>query len=782
MSIILKIAKNELRNLFYSPIAWFLAFIFMIMCAYYYTGAIYEWSKAGSFYANRPHMEYWVVESITEGIYWRGGGIFSMILSNVYLFIPLLTMGIISREFNSGAVRLLYSSPVKLSSIVWGKYLAIVIYSLVLITIIGIFIAMGVLNLRAPDYGPLLAALLGFFLLMCALTAIGTFMSSLTQYQIVSAISCFALLFVLNITGSLWQQYDFIRDLAYFVSITGRAEKMLTGLVTSKDILYFLIITGIFISFTIIKLHADRTSRPWYKTTGLCLAVAIAGILAGYAGSRPGWVAYFDTTAREVHTIHPRTRQILAQTAGAPLEVTLYTNLLGQRASWGFPRMRNAYITGLWEQYQRFKPDIRFKYEYYYDVPDGDTFWYEKFPGKSLQQIAGLMAKASQVDSALFRPPGEMRKLIDLHAEDYSLVVQLKYKGRTTLLRTYNDETVWPNQQNMDAALQRLLEAHIPKVYFMTGQLERSAYKSGEREYAAHTTQAASRGALVNTGFDVDTLNLQDRDVPADADIVVLADPKMALSAPVEEKLRQYIGRGGNMLVLGEPGKQSVVNPVLKSMGVALMNGQLVHPSFDETPDKVGVYFTLPSFQLAEEFFLRLYGRMWSRRVYNDSLTTVLPGATGITCSADSGFTIKPLQMTLPGLAWSKAGKLVTDSVAPAFDPGEGDVRLAAFLTAVQLVRQRGNKEQRIIVCSDADIASNFRINRHYAHPEWVIGIYSWLCYNEFPVYTLPPFPRDNRMLASVSNTRIQRTLFCWVLPGLLLLSGSVLLVRRQRK
>ncbi len=63
-----------------------------------------------------------------------------------------------------------------------------------------------------------------------------------------------------------------------------------------------------------------------------------------------------------------------------------------------------------------------------HDVPDGDTFWYEKFPGKSLQQIAGLMAKASQVDSALFRPPGEMRKLIDLHAEDYSLVVQLKYK------------------------------------------------------------------------------------------------------------------------------------------------------------------------------------------------------------------------------------------------------------------------------------------------------------------------------------------------------------------
>ncbi|WP_346320566.1 Gldg family protein [Chitinophaga sp. YIM B06452] len=782
MSIILKIAKNELRNLFYSPIAWFLAFIFMIMCAYFYTSTIYEWSKMGSFFTNRPHMEYWVVESTTEGIYWRPGSFFSAILSNVYLFIPLLTMGIISREFNSGAVRLLYSSPVKLSSIVWGKYLAIIIYSLVLIAIIGIFIAIGFFNLRALDYGPLLSAMLGFFLLMCALTAIGVFMSSLTQYQIVSAISCFALLFVLNIIGSIWQQYDLIRDLTYFAAITGRAEKMLTGLITSKDILYFLIITGIFISFTIIRLHAGRSSRPWYKTTGLCLAVAMAGILLGYAGSRPGWVAYFDTTARESHTIHPRTRAILAKTAGAPLEVTLYVNLLGARANAGFPRMRNAYLTGLWEQYQRFKPDIRFTYEYYYDVPDGDTFWYEKFPGKSLQQIAGLVAKISQVDSALFRPPGEMRKLIDLHAEDYALVVQLKYKGRTTLLRTYDDPILWPNEQNINAALQRLLEAHIPKVYFVTGQLERNAYKGGEREYAILTTLGASRGSLINTGFDVDTLNLQEQDVPADADLLVLADPKIAFSAPVLEKLRQYTGRGGNMFILGEPGKQAVVNPVLKSMGVALMNGQLVQPTYDETPDKVGVYFTLPSFRLAEEFFLSLYGRMWSNRVYNDSLTTVLPGATGLAYSADSGFTVKPLLMTLPGLAWSKAGKLVTDSVAPTFDPGEGDVKLAAFPAAVQLIRQRGNKEQRIIVSSDADIASNFRLSKHYAHPEWILGIYSWLCYNEFPVYTPAPVPKDNRLLTSVGNARIQRTLFCWVFPGLLLLSGSILLVRRQRK
>ncbi len=41
------------------------------------------------------------------------------------------------------------------------------------------------------------------------------------------------------------------------------------------------------------------------------------------------------------------------------------------------------------------------------------------------------------------------------------------------------------------------------------------------------------------------------------------------------------------MLISGEPGKQQVLNPVLEQLGVQLMNGQLVQPGFDETPDKI---------------------------------------------------------------------------------------------------------------------------------------------------------------------------------------------------
>lgn len=43
--MIFKIAKTELRNLFYSPVAWFLLIAFLVQCAVFYTSAIYPMAK-----------------------------------------------------------------------------------------------------------------------------------------------------------------------------------------------------------------------------------------------------------------------------------------------------------------------------------------------------------------------------------------------------------------------------------------------------------------------------------------------------------------------------------------------------------------------------------------------------------------------------------------------------------------------------------------------------------------------------------------------------------------
>ena len=65
---------------------------------------------------------------------WRG--MFTAMQQYLYLYIPLLTMGLMSRELNSGSIKLLYSSPVTNTQIILGKYLSMMIYNLVLPSIL----------------------------------------------------------------------------------------------------------------------------------------------------------------------------------------------------------------------------------------------------------------------------------------------------------------------------------------------------------------------------------------------------------------------------------------------------------------------------------------------------------------------------------------------------------------------------------------------------------------------------------------------------------------------
>lgn len=779
MRIIIKIAKNELKNLFYSPVAWFLAIIMMVMCAFYYTGLMYPHAKSfDSEYRNNPNIIFWASESVTETIFSNlNGGFFSYLMQHLYLFIPLLTMGIISREFNSGSIRLLYSSPVKLRTIVLGKYLAITVYNLLLVMIVGIFIVSGFFDIKNLDYPPLLSAMLGIYLFLCALAAIGFFMSSLTNYQIVSAIASFTLLFILNRIGGLWQEYDFVRDLTYFLSIAGRTEKMLLGLIRTKDVMYYLIIIYMFVGFTLLRLKAGRESKPRYIKAGRYIAVIASGLLFGYICSLPRFTGYLDTTARKTNTIHPRTQQIINGLNEGPLEVTLYTNLFCDGAEQGFPVERNIYLTELWENYQRFKTDIKFRYEYYYTLPRYDSSLYKKYPGKTLQQIAGLTARMLQVDSAVFKSPEQMHKIINLEPEDYWMIMQLKYKNRTTFLRMAFKDKKWPDEQNMNAALKRLLQAHIPKVYFVCGELERNIYKRGEREYYSHTIDKRKTGSLINVGFDIDTLNLTTQNIPADASIVVLADPRTDLNTAVLNKLKDYLNSGGNMLVYGKPGKQYVLNPLLREINVQLKDGQLVQPSVNETPDKTSIYFTESALSLAEEYWFMKFKYLWSKNVLEDSVKIPLAGAAAIAYATDSSFTVNTLFSTLPGSAWLKAGKLVVDSTAPVFSPQEGDIKQASFPVAVQLSRQINNKEQRIVISGDADFASNMRLVDDMAR-----ALYSWLAYNEFPIYTPIPYAKDNIIILSPTRAATQKIIYLWVLPGLLLVTGTVLLIRRKRK
>jgi len=459
--------------------------------------------------------------------------------------------------------------------------------------------------------------------------------------------------------------------------------------------------------------------------------------------------------------------------------VTLYTTLLGGGAGAGFPEGRNAYLSTLWEQYARFKPDIRYNYVYYYeyDSSSDNNHLHKVFPGKNLRQIAEQMAGAYELNLSLFESPEEVGKTVNLRPENLRLAMQVSYKGRTTFLRTFDDPPFWPDEQQIGAAFKRLLQAQMPKVYYVTGNLERSIYKRGEREFRLHSIDKLWRMALVNQGFDADTVSLDARDIPDDASIVVLADPKTSLSATTQRKIQEYVDKGGNLLVLGEPGKQAMLNPLLQPWGVQLMNGELVEPTKDEMPHMVRPYATDAVFDLAEEKVFLDYKKVRALHDYDDSLFWLMPGVTALSYTPGGAFTVKPLMMTVGERTWLKAGTLVVDSADILYSPQEGDVKVS-FPTALALTREINGREQRIIICGDADCLSNLRGGGGQVSR----GIFSWLDDNKFPIYTPRPDPEDNKLIIGPGTAKVLKIVYVWILPALVLLMGTVLLIRRKRK
>lgn len=779
MKLTFKIAQAELRNLFYSPVAWFISIAFLVQCAVFYTTKVEELAKYQEVLLTNNAMFKGWGQSVTKMIFLSMDSIFDNVFNNLYLFIPLLTMGLISREMSTGTIKLLLSSPVRIRQVVLGKFMALLLYNMMLMGILGLFMLSGLWSIKQVDTGLVLSALVAFYLLVSALSSIGLFMSSLSSYQIVSAVATFIIILILSRIGSLWQQYDFVRELTYFLSINGRTDKMIGGLITSKDIIYFILIIGMFLSFTIFRLKGMMESTALHLRMGRYLFVVILVLSIGFISSRPGWISYWDTTRDHLNTIHPNTQAVIQDfEENQPLEVTLYVNLFGEGYDQASAAARNDYQWTMWEKYVRFKPDIKFDYVYYYDLPDSDSSLYMQYPDKSIHEIAAITAEATNQDISRFKKPEEIRQMIDLRTEGLRTVMQIKYKGRKTFLRTFNDADFWPDEKVVSAAFKRLQQQAMPRILYSAGNLERSIYKTGERDFFLHAKNIRSRLALVNLGFDTDSIDLDKQEIPSDITALVVADPKTELSALKQQRIKEYLDRGGNAFFLAEPGKQDILNPVLGHIGTHLSSGTLVEVTGEEMPHMLLPMHAFRAYHISDEFYDQR--QQLGNAKFRDTLALLMPGTVEVVHSADEhGFVETPIYHTQSKRgAFIKQGTLVTDSIPPKFAPQNGDQYKEQFNTLIGLSRRVGKKEQRVLVSGDTDFLSSVRSGGG----PLTVALFSWLSDNKFPVYTPRDSPKDTNLNISYAMARVQTWVLLYILPIGLLALGSIILIRRKRK
>jgi len=749
MKIIYRIARLELARLFYSPIAWMLLIVFALQMGIKFTTQLEmleSMLQAGLFMND-------LSSQIFSGTY----RLWYYVQENVYFYIPLLTMGLLSKEISSGSIKLLYSSPVNFTQLVCGKFLAIVGYILLLAGILTITIVAGGQAVEQLDYGYVFTGLLGFFLLCCAYASIGLFISSLTSYQMVAAIGTLAILALLNMIGGFAQTVPVIKDIFYWLAINAKVNGFKNGLINSRDTIYLFALTLLFLSLTIVRLYAQKKGVKTLIKTSIYTGMAGSFILITYISARSTLMGYLDTTATKMRTLTLPSQKVASQMKDFS-KVTNYINLFDPNAGRAQSARQTTFKQTL-SNYIRFLPHIEQEFVYFYDsVPGSRILRTRANQGLSMEAVAKKVAKSFDLDFKEVLGPEAIHKRVDLSTENNHFVRAVEYKGKINFLRFYNDIQVYASENEITPALKTLI-TEGPVVGFLSGHGERRIYSLGDDGYDISTTATRrNREALISKGFAFQEVTLDTPGAhPVDVDILVVSDPKEPLSPVVMANLEAYIDRGGNLLLACEADSYPHLQPLMEKLGVRALPGSLEQTHEDFDPDFLLARVHRSTTKLHKDF----------NRVVVDARVS-FPGAMALEYEAFGTFDATPVV------------------VAPAVETLKDSLALEVPLPLmVALHRKHGEKEQRIVVSGDADFMSNLEYTRRnipVRNNSLVKPLFGWMAYNEFPVDTSRPPLKDNQYTLSEAGLSRYRAFFNIGFPVLLLLAGSILLLLRKRK
>lgn len=248
MNTIFHITVFELKRLFQSPLAWIILAVTQIILAIFFFFILKQFMDPTSAKLFSGHG---VTEIVVTG--------FLQITSIVLLIIiPLITMRTFSEEYQNGSIKLLLSSPIALHQIVFGKYLSIIFYVFLLLQIIFLMplsLYMG----TELDLLQLCSGLLGLALLSSAFSAIGIFISTLTDQPATAAIITSSVLFFLWIINIASQTDSLLLStILNYLSLLNHYHNLLNGIFNSADIIYYLLINTLFIALSIWRLDSMR--------------------------------------------------------------------------------------------------------------------------------------------------------------------------------------------------------------------------------------------------------------------------------------------------------------------------------------------------------------------------------------------------------------------------------------------------------------------------------------------------------------------------------------------
>lgn len=228
------IARRELLSTFCSPVAYVVAFVFLLVSGYTF------WMLLSAL--NNPRA---LVNGAAMQLFF-GGTLFFWL--NVIVITAALTMRLFAEEAKSGTLELLLTAPVTDGEVVLGKFLgAFLFYLMLWLPTLVYPAALGFVS--SPDWGPVACGYLGVVLLGALFLSIGLFASSLTKNQIIAAVLAFTACVALFSLSFL----DFFVPLSgwkpvfNYVNMIGHFDDFGKGVVDTRVLAYYGTLTGFFL-------------------------------------------------------------------------------------------------------------------------------------------------------------------------------------------------------------------------------------------------------------------------------------------------------------------------------------------------------------------------------------------------------------------------------------------------------------------------------------------------------------------------------------------------------
>ena len=235
MRNILPIFRREIFAYFYSPMAYIVITVFLIITGWFFTSEM--------FLSNESSLR----------------SVFGIIPFIFIFFVPAITMRLLSEERKSGTIELLFTMPISDIEIILGKYFA----GLGLLAVGLLFTlpySLTIIVLGEPDIGMLITGYLGLILMGAAYVAIGIFASTISKNQVVAFIIAFIIIFFLWLINKFLMLIPppFIPVLQY-LSIDYHYENIGRGVIDSRDLAYYLSLVVFMLSLAKLSLE----SRKW---------------------------------------------------------------------------------------------------------------------------------------------------------------------------------------------------------------------------------------------------------------------------------------------------------------------------------------------------------------------------------------------------------------------------------------------------------------------------------------------------------------------------------------